>query len=203
MQLTRQQFICGGLALRFRMWMSSDLHELFIKNRQYLKLATGSTTALKQWPYSSKEWVSWWFITAVTVAVIAAAVTCQIDQVSFPHRLQFCGWVSFMSIRLPGINKRIESQLIYALSGIRPAVRPASGKVDSTTVINVFSSSRFSGHEKNVRITSQSVSISSTALQKYFFREIPIYDIKLPAIRFHFSYQAGQLNYDSGTCKAE
>ena len=54
--------------------MSSDLHELFTKNRQYLKLATGSTTALKQWPYSSKEWVSWWFITAVTVAVIAAAV---------------------------------------------------------------------------------------------------------------------------------
>ena len=53
---------------------ASDLNKFFIKNRQHLKLATATTTALKQWPYSSKERVSWWFITAVTVAVIAAAV---------------------------------------------------------------------------------------------------------------------------------
>ena len=30
-------------------------------------------------------------IIAVTPAITIAAVTCQIDQVSFPHRLQFCG----------------------------------------------------------------------------------------------------------------
>ena len=30
-------------------------------------------------------------IIAVTPAITIAAVTCQIDQISFPHRLQFCG----------------------------------------------------------------------------------------------------------------
>ena len=30
-------------------------------------------------------------IIAVTPAITIAAVTCQIDQVSFPHRRQFCG----------------------------------------------------------------------------------------------------------------
>ena len=54
--------------------MSSDLDNFFISNKQYLKLASATTNALKKWPHSSKERVSWWFITAVTVAVIAAAV---------------------------------------------------------------------------------------------------------------------------------
>ena len=48
-------------------------------------------------------------IIAVTPAITIADVTCQIDQVSFPHRLQFCVRVRFMSIRLPGINRRIGS----------------------------------------------------------------------------------------------
>ena len=40
--------ICGGLALRFLRWMSTDLDNFFISNKQYLKLASATTNALKK-----------------------------------------------------------------------------------------------------------------------------------------------------------